>query len=47
MDEVFCFAPKTIKHLKAADKNNDGYISKQEFQKFAKNLSKEQVEKVV
>ena len=25
------------------DKNNDGFISKSEFQKMAKNLSKEQV----
>ena len=31
--------------LQAADKNNDGYISKAEFQKMAKNLTKDQVSK--
>jgi len=33
--------------FKIADKNSDGYISKAEFQKLAKNLKKEQVEKVM
>ena len=30
-------------YIQVADKNNDGYISKAEFQKLAKNLNKEQV----
>ena len=32
--------------FRLADKSNDGYIDKEEFEKMAKNLSKEKIDKV-
>ena len=35
-----------VELLQALDKNNDGYLSKKEFKKISKNMTKEQVRRV-